>query len=291
MSGFLYFLPEVKAGDLHDRSKLNRDLLARWKLDHVLSDCSIVPEHLVGREAMIEDKPGVILTTHPINGDQVSWGYQPSRQEWRPAGDGSGKLIGWRKDSLPSPEGLKKRTALISKWVIQDARGNEWELVTARSSDSDAGMLPCDFAWRDGKMVSIVNPTYRSLFDLSGDVYDHYAAVIAPGDDGEFSDGMKSEEFLALAAVSVLGVNYRLGIAEVTALQELGYSLVSTENIGTILSCFIDRPLLEEFIAWNRAKREKKTQDQVQDSASCSSGQEGCTKDTSPQDVASSLLK
>ena len=285
MSCFLYFLPGVKAADISDGSKINVELLKKWKLDYVLSDCKKVPDHLAARDAKgPEEKDGVVLTVHS-QGESGAWGYQPRRQEWREAQDGSGKWIGWSKDSRPSPESLKKRDALISKWIISDSHGNDWEVITARSGDG-AGMLPCDYAWKQGKMVSIVNPIYRGLFDLSGEVFDHYATIVAD-EEGELREGLRSEEFLAQAAVTVLGVNYRIGVAEVTILQELGFSLISTENIGVILSLFIDRPLLEDFVAWNKATREKKMSNQAQNSESCSSGQEDCIEDMSQPDAES----
>jgi hypothetical protein len=285
MSGFLYFLPGAKAAELSEGSEINSDFLKKWKLDQVLSDCTRTPDHVVTREAKGPDgSDGIILTVHDANATQGAWGYQPSRQQWRKAEDESGRWIGWLESSPISPEAIKKRSALVAKWVISDARGNEWDVVTARSSDSGAGMLPCDYAWKDGKMVSIVNPIYRTLFDLSGEVYDHYATIVAD-EDAAFRDGLRSEEFLALAAVSVIGVNYRVGIAETTVLQELGYSLISTENIGVILSCFIDRPLLEEFVGWNKSRREKKTSNRALSSESCSSGPEGSIENTSQPDV------
>lgn len=276
MAGFLYFLPGAKQSELADGTQLSAELMRRFQLAEVLRDCSSVPDHVVGREAVgPDDEPGLVLTISDGN-PSGAWGYKPRQQEWRKAEDGSKRWVGWLTQDPPTSEALKRRTALTPRWVVTDAKGNEWSIVTARSSESQSAMLPCDYTFRAGKMEAVVQSAYRDLFELSARVYDHMAALLADEDD-EFASNLKSEDWLVRCAVEVIAANYRIGIAEVAVLQELGHSLISTENVNQILACFIDRPLMEEFVEWNKALRQKKTESLAQNSESSCSGPEDST--------------
>lgn len=284
MPGFLYYLPGETQGELVAHNQFKPETMERWKLNISLSDCTVHPDHILVRDVKgPDDQMGLLLVPRPLDGQIPCKSYLPEHQEWRRAEDASGKWIGWQRDQPPGPQDLVKRDALSAKWFFKDAKDGEWVIVTARSSNEGVVSLPTTYTFKDNVMISRVTPRYQSLFELSGAVYDHMAVLFSM--DEETTDFMMDEASLVQAAIQVLGVNYRVAVAELTALDELNYEILKAESVSGILMCFIDRPILDEFQKWNEALREKKSLGPAPTSPSSSSSLEDSIPTIDPQDV------
>lgn len=235
MAGFYHFLPDIQLQELAPNKTLSRGVLKRFGLDDVLRDCSVVPDHVVVTEVPHgpDGKSGLCLYPKSIAGsDPPGWSYRPDHQEWIQFG---GRYLGWEKASPPTPADLCRRSE-IKDYVVFDKRGREWNVPCARSANPSGSSLPVEYAFGDdGEVLKHRPPDFEYLWKLSGDVLDALRGVAERG-----------ELWFVESALTVLQVNYRLGPAEVTAMQRMGQALLSNATVGSILSAFIDNDLEQE---------------------------------------------
>lgn len=258
MAGFLNFLPgEEKASFVEGRT-MRPEALERWKLTGLLDDCSTVPDHVVVREGMGPDKKqGLFFYCKPISGQNPpSWTYNESSQSWIESRDGTSRWIGWYHDALPVPADLLRRNSMVPshRGTIEDGRGQHWQLITARSFPANQPVLPCTYSFdKEGKVQQTTLPKYEPIWKLSGRLVNHFAHQFS--DEGDASQ-LESDNFLIASAAEIMGVNYRLGKTEITALDQAGVGLLTQQNVLRILYVLIDQPLLDDFSAWLDATKE-----------------------------------
>lgn len=135
--------------------------------------------------------------------------------------------IGWEKDAPPKPEGLARRT----RFAGQDLKlnGEVWHVPIAR-------LLPRVFGVdQEGHLSQIVAERYREVY---GEAWRWCQLRLGLLEDGNIDDG----DLFRLAA-RILGLNYRVGVAEIAALGLLdGYSL------QRVLDVYSDWETLHAFV-------------------------------------------
>lgn len=232
MAGFYHFLERPLADVIRDR-KLNPDTLREHGLDAVLADCRDVPDHAVVTECVgPSGTPGACIYPKTLD-SPPGWGYRQEHQEWIQAGN---RWLGWERQSPPRPEDLLRRDP-ITDYRVLDPAGREWRVPCARSSDGSQSSFPVEYVFSEsGVVVNKVPATLEHLWTLSGEIADHYTGR-RPRD----------ESWQVEAALVVLQTNYRLGKAEVTALQTMGLPVLTRGTVNGILLSLVDNDLQQEF--------------------------------------------
>lgn len=150
-----------------------------------------------------------------------SFGYYPDRQQWTRMPN-SQCWIGWEAEQPPTPDDLRRDTMLDGNRIeLHD--GNEWLIPATRALVSDDGevrwksLLPQRVAVdQDGTWVYAgVLPRLQRLYDIGT----RWAEVrfSALTEAGEAVLDIDPQDALTMA-VEVLGFNYRVTLAEVSAL-------------------------------------------------------------------------
>jgi len=238
MAGFFYFLPGCPLGNITNGRSVNHAVLDDVGVDAILSDCDAVPDDMIITDTAAGPggNAGVCLYPKSAGGnDPASWGYSASRQTWHEVlGD---KLwLGWENDGAPRPVDLVRKASL-EDYVVRDDSGCEWSVPCARSTDSQRSSLPVEYIFTNGDIARMIAPAYESLWQLSGQVLDHFRGVTP-----------RSEQWLVEAALAVLQVNYRIGKSHVTALQGMGRAVLTRKTVAAILLALVDNDLEQELV-------------------------------------------
>jgi hypothetical protein len=237
MAGFYYFIPETPTAKVAGGNrKLNRDTLKECGLADVLRDCEAAPDDVVVTEVRTGPNggPGVCLYAKSDRGtDPPTWTYNAERQQWMEAG---GCWIGWDKEHPPGQIDLQRKL-ILSDYSVTDAHGREWHVPCARTTDSQRSSLPVEYAFAGDDLVKHIAPAYLDLWELSGQVLDHLKG-----------SEERDEPWLVKAALQVLQVNYRLGLVEITALQEMGQAVLTKRTVAAVLLALVDNNLEQEVI-------------------------------------------
>ena len=177
-----------------------------------------------------------------VSSDGQVVGYFPDRQQWTPAPRGDSDdppfWIGFDREQRPTPETLARTEQLVGQRVMfRD--GSVWnvpQLVLWHDSESDD--LPAVYSTPLPVMVDVDrfgNPTdgpvvkeYRELFDLGLRV----VAKLA-GNGDESLTGAQLMHF----AANVIGVNYRVGLLELSASV---LDCLSTDDARKVMLAAID---------------------------------------------------
>lgn len=266
MAGFYYFLPHVTQRELVvSTNKLNRHLLAERGLAEVLADCKWWPRDVTISEGLgPEGISGVTLYVPPAGGAEQSTPLQfdAKRQTWMRVDDG--RWIGWLTGDPPAPEDLLRRGDLVSGRFVTDEAGRGWRIPVARAAHDPCGYLPQNLHFdAEGNSTGRVKPQHEWLWRLAGEVWDclnyrNWKAAQEAGEDPECQrpedlpdtdpppGEAHDEQWLRKAALDVLGVNYRLGFAEVNALAEAGLPLLDEARVQLIAICLIDLQFVRE---------------------------------------------
>jgi hypothetical protein len=169
--------------------------------------------------------------------------------------------LGWSNAAPPTPTDLA-RTEQIDGYVVtledpssidnsalrsaafryaeqsrQSAIGNCQWLVPIGRIFPEGTALPAALALGPGrKIVRTVLPRFAEACRTAGRIWDQVRAAVGLLNEGEKVAPMSDlEEFEAAAAI--LGLNYRVGAAELSAL-----GCLTTKNLQTVLTCFVDLP-------------------------------------------------
>lgn len=260
MAGYYYFLPQLTQRQLVQTNKLNRELLEGRGLGDVLADCQLWPRDITVSEGLGPNgSNGVILYVPPISGvGDAALQYDAKRQTWQPVDDGSDRWIGWVTDDPPTPaELLRKGDRVTGRYVIDEA-GREWLIPVARATDNPCGYLPQNFRYdAAGKSTSQVKPQHQWLWDVAGEVWDcfnwrNWRSTLDAGEEPECErpadlpdtdpppGETHDEQWLRKVALDVLGVNYRVGYAEINALADAGLPVLDEMRVQLITMCLID---------------------------------------------------
>jgi hypothetical protein len=168
MSGFLYFLPNV-------RGQIDYKTLDLFGLSYVLDDKS---QHFHRRE-VISNGPGSMpgmVVGHPANW-QVEEVKQSESIEWvkmpKTLGqEGKQAWLGWVRDQLPKPANLARVVQLPGEWLTL-ADENKWQLPIARKATGQCA-LPClfDIDEDSGEWIATrVRREYAKLWQYTNECY------------------------------------------------------------------------------------------------------------------------
>ncbi len=234
MAGFLYHLPGLTRDKLAPGGVFSRSLLAARGLAEILSDVTNCPDHAtvanVDRQGP-DGGPGCIVAANPPR----TMGYYPRQQEWQQVDGVDGCWLGYDKGEFPKPEDLE-RPATIAGYGPTLGDGNAWTIPILRRPD-DTTELPRDLIGKaNGTVEMPVSRRYRKLWEDSVD-----DVAFCFDESGKVREAMAvdlEKMFDVLAkCIRILAVNYRVGMAEVNALQ-----LIDSTNWYGVIASSVDVP-------------------------------------------------
>lgn len=247
MAGFFQFLPAVQLGDLVERKKLQRDVLAQYGLSDVLRDCTDAPDHVVVTEVAAGPSGTAGLCLYPkspIADSPPGWSYRPEHQTWQPTLDGR-RWLGWETAAPPTPVDLARRS-VYSDYLMRDKLGQEWFVPCARTADTSRSTLPVEYGFSAVGLVCRTAPDFAHLWDLSGEVLDYLRGRVE-----------RDELWQVSTALAVIQVNYRVGRDEVTALQTMGRALLTRLTVQAVLQSLVDNDLEQEVLEQKKTSTEE----------------------------------
>lgn len=257
MASFYYFLPGVTKDQLKDGDRLNRQVLAAAGIDELLFDVVKHPQHVSLCETHRCSGPWettgtmlAIVNKHTGVPELTSPDF--TRQLWKPRGDGKKCWLGVLKGDPPLPQELE-RWEVIPGWKLEDAGHYEWLVPIARMPHPDwqFGHLPQTYVFSDvGEPEGRLQPAYQWLFDLSGQVRNWYVRMEEPDEGASVAERAAHEKppftWLVKQAGRILGVNYRVGLPELTFLHELGRGVLSQTSVHGVCQAVFGFEVLEE---------------------------------------------
>ena len=252
MAGFYYYLPSITAERLKQGEQLDREVLRERGLADVLSDVVRVPQHVslcdVRRDYGPDQGCGVLLSLvgkHSGAPEVVT--YLPDKHPWawqKVLGpDGQPRyFVGALKNALPFPSDLERWERIEGVDVV-DRHTCAWHVPIARSplAEGTYGTLPQSYVFDErGEPVGKVQERWRWLWERAGQIRDWYHDLDR---DGTFREPMS---WLVKQAAVLLGVNYRLGLAELNFLDELGRGVLTQHVVQQICQAAIHGDIYDE---------------------------------------------
>ena len=176
---------------------------------------------------------GVIICPMPLSGDIVAApGFAPDRQKWIDLGEGV--WLGWDLEHKPNATGLSRPKTIAGYAFDLLNDGDVWICPTIRRAVWTPA-VPCYFSNLDGELRPVPRAEYREIWEKSAEW------IIT-----ELKGGMTIEQAVD-CAVRCLGLNYRVGLSELSALE-----LLTNGDDGTtqrVIDSALDIP-------WFKAARE-----------------------------------
>lgn len=229
MSQPLYFLPRVQWHRGQSLS-ITRSLIREAGLADTFSDVS---EDHVGYNQLPGRGPGDLSGSIIFYCDREPprrLGYYPAEQQWTSIGDGSQLWVGVDSDESPTPENLQKRR-IHPGYPLELGDGKTYTIPVVRRPDGSTN-LPTDMVFdAAGKLQEPIKPAYTRYWETSAEVCQWFfgGEAIAP-------DKARALQL----AIEVLGLNYRYGMAEHSALR-----LIDATNFLAILALSVDLPRVQ----------------------------------------------
>jgi hypothetical protein len=238
---FNYFLPGRTKTQLVQGDKLDREVLRTLGLDEVLADVSKVEAHasvLDVRNGCGGKAGAVIAPVRKYRGvlpqffshDLMTWKEIRPGQLW----------LGWMSGDTPLPQDLE-RWEVIGGAELTDDSGGVWTLPIARAPHMGFpyGTLPQSYSFdTEGEPKAHLEPAYQWLWDLSGEIRDWYAADEGPDSEATPAERAAHRQLpfsdLVKYAARIVGVNYRVGTAELSVLHERGCRLLKRSAVHAI---------------------------------------------------------
>jgi hypothetical protein len=219
MSGFLYYVVgrktmTLKALDAQGLGYIAAEAGPEW------AATAQGPDGAAGVIFSLPGRMGAALSPSAVG--ECRWEKYPGREDvW----------LGWNPKAPPAPIDLVRST-VVPGHPVKLSDGNEWLVPVARRL-AGRTELPCSVAW-DGKTwkQGQVLERYRELWEEACRLWDEITGAKAAT--------IRLETSLDFAA-RALAVNYRLGPAEISALQ-----LFDTESEGRMVLAVVDWPAFEE---------------------------------------------
>lgn len=177
-------------------------------------------------------------------GQSADFGYLPDRQTWRPMVElghpaGTPDLwVGMDPSQPPTPEELQRSEAVDGYWTeLEGPREKSRWLVPAGRVFPSGSKLPSALAiGPGGKVVSRILPRFAAASRLADQLWDQVRKAHGLLAEAEtIADLTPEREFLA--AADILGINYRVGVAELGLIGAL-----TTANLTRVLYLFVDMP-------------------------------------------------
>jgi len=228
---FWYFLPSITFEELVKDDQLSREALERYDLADVLADVRSVPHHasVSNVSAGCGGASGVVIA--PVSRHFPAEPASFRRSLTWSQREVGGAWLGYDATSPPTPHHLE-RFATIPGVTLHDDHGHDWTIPLARSPGPGGqfGALPQTFkVYRGRPSVGTVKADYRSLWDLSGEVWDYFNR----------SDFKSSPDWAMRTAATILAANYRIGFDELNALEDCGRGVLTQLNAQLILQACI----------------------------------------------------
>lgn len=229
---FQYFIPKLPP------AAVTPDLIREIGLGDVARDClgPRVWERRTVRNEVHGKGPdgsnGTLFAMPPINGDAPVIGYYPQRQDWRPVrakpkpGETEAPILYWLgfdREDRPRPETVR-RARLVEGYDLELVDSQTWTCPTIRRIGGRPGVPTVWGVSQCGGFSETVDDEYRDLWELAGEMMEAITGR---------RDWNKPETFAA--AVRCLGLNYRVGPHEVSAI-----GLITSENYPQIFKAAID---------------------------------------------------
>ena len=223
MPGFLYFL---ESGKTIETAGLT------YALD---------PNATVSRETTAGPgaRGGIVVAHKGTEAGNVR--YDPTGQTWRKISDGV--YLGFDPANRPGPADLQ-RDEIIRGYPVTLADGNDWIIPLARifpdgmaAKALPNGAIPQALGLDDeGKLTKKPLAEFAEICEFAERIWDIVRADAGLLDEGETVAPLEDAEAWKIA-VKALGVNYRVGGREVSALE-----LLTTANVMALLQTFVDFP-------------------------------------------------
>lgn len=217
---FHYFVPVDSGGVSETR-------LAEVGLGSVLGDAT------VSRREVAEGPGGLRgMLLVGTSGESVVPRYEAGEREWVEIP--SGYWLGWDPKALPGPEKLARKRVLAGHEVVL-GDGKPWLVPTLRKATRMPGVPMVLGMTPGGELIGAVAPGYDEIYARGLRVVEIFTRL----GQGEKVELLLSEQFQM--AVEFLSINYRVGIAEASAL-----GVITTANMEEIFQAVIDWPALLE---------------------------------------------
>ena len=218
MADFMYFLEGLKGADHAAVSKAG--------LAGVLPSPGL---GFTGVDAGPDGASGV-LVSH--SGRRL--GYNPGAQTWRTI---DGRTFGWWNDSPPTPEDLCRVQQVPGHFARLDD-GGDWLIPCARVFPSGT-RLPRTLRMDDsGELTLDVKPEYRAFAAQAETLWDVVAGTFKVDSGSPAAPEMNYLQLFDVAAAA-LAINYRIGRAEIGALE-----LLSTDTLPGVWHAVVDWPAI-----------------------------------------------
>lgn len=174
-------------------------------------------------------KPGTLLVPLPADGQPPNrLGYFPRDQHWEENPGGADAWLGYNLAEPPTPERLARRKRFPG-YDVELADGNRWEIPILRAPGTRSS-LPHRFAYdKENGWKLKLDPSYAELWQMAETAWNYYAG-----------DGGITWDFFADYATACLGLNYRIGRAELSLL-----GLLDTTNRNALIEATLDIPFLQ----------------------------------------------
>lgn len=243
MPGFYYFV-ELPTDQLAPQGTLAEDVLADCGLADVLADCRVVNTDVIlsGCEKGPGGVPGIVITPIPVGRELTETvQYRPQKQTWAEvAGPKARHWIGWLTDAPPGPDDLRRKK-LVPGRDVAGASERLWTIPIARSPVGGA-TLPQNIIFAGGEPVTTVKPQFAELWEMSGRVWD---LVFSPANEDAKTE-MSNAELIRIV-MAAIATNYRVGPAEISALESAGVAMLDTDLLRHAGLALVDADAAAEF--------------------------------------------
>lgn len=233
---FFYFLPGQSA------ASINRATLAKCpfasSLGEALRTDRLFDAMVVANDVSVGpngSSGALVVVHHPDWPDSHRLGYYPDEQTWRDCG---GFWLGYVTNMPPGPDSLQ-RDPLVSGYDYELGDERIWHAPLIRHPGGAANLPKTMGVNASGAYIESVVPSLEWAWELSRKIWDEYF----------LGEGISRAEVFGLA-VKCLGLNYRIGPHEATALR-----LFDSENAALVLKAAIAEPLIREFMAAEESKK------------------------------------
>ena len=153
-------------------------------------------------------------------------------------------------------------------YTLTDSRENKWILPVVKSPEKKE-TIPCNYEFEeDGEtLVQVSKPEYREHWELAGEAAEYLFNTAARIElKPEWT-----EDWAILTAIKFLGINYRIGPHEVTALSRAGVAVVDTNFAVQVLHAAVHWSAVVKTTEYVK-KKEKALMSFIQQSQSQSPG-------------------
>lgn len=232
MGVFLYYLPGLSKPQICAETLRLRPSLALPLRDE-LREPALVERGLIVHAVHAggpDGSSGTILAPRPPGGRELKQpvGYYPARQTWEPLDDGA-VWLGRDREQPPGPDDVA-REIQITGYAHELADGRVWNCPTVRHPGASVNLPQSWGVDDDGRFTERILPPYQWAWDATAWAWD----VFAGNRDCSTAEAW---DF----CVRMLGLNYRLGAAEVSRL-----GLLTSENFKRVFHAAIDGELVQQ---------------------------------------------